>query len=110
MFIICIPNITHDYINIISDEYNINIKRSNAIFIDNYYVYKVDRNLTSGVLYQIKSNNMNDILHTTNLNADNYNHILLYSTMYDTGFAKVHHYSQNEVVMMIDNKVIEFQL
>jgi hypothetical protein len=109
MFIICIPNITHDYINIISDEYNINIKKSNAIFIDNYYVYKVDRNLTSGVLYQIKSNN-NNILYTPNINIENYNYIWIYPTMYDTGVAKVYHYSQNDIIMMINNKVIEVRL
>jgi hypothetical protein len=110
MFIICIPNITHDYINIISDEYNINISKSKAIFIDNYYLYKVDRNLTSGVLYQIKSNNTNNVLYTINRSVDNYNYILMYPTMYDTGIAKIYHNSQNDIIMMIDDKVIEVSL
>jgi hypothetical protein len=110
MFIICIPNITHNYINIISDEYNINIKKSNAIYINNYYIYKVDRNLTSSVLYQIKSNNTNDVLYTPNRNIDNYNYILMYPTMYDTGVAKVYHQSKNDIIIMIDDKVIEVSL
>ena len=110
MFIICIPNITHDFINIISDEYNININKSKAICIDDYYLYKVDRNLTSSVLYQIKSDNPNDALYTININVDNYNYILMYPTMYDTGIAKVYHYSQNDIIMMIGDKVIEVSL
>ena len=110
MFIICIPNITHDYINIISDEYNININKSKAICIDNYYLYKVDRNLTSGVLYQIKSNDTNNGLYTINRSVDNYNYILMYPTMYDTGIAKIYHQSKNEIIMMINDKVIEVSL
>jgi hypothetical protein len=110
MFVICIPNITHDHINIISDEYNININKSNAICIDDYYIYKVDKNLTSGVLYQTKLNNENTILHTPNIYMDNYNYILMYSNIYDTGVAKVYHYSQDDIIMMIENKVIEFRL
>ena len=110
MFYICIPNITHDYINIISDSYNININKSNAIYINNYYIYKVDKHLTSGVLYQIKSKNSNNILHTVNKNIDNYNYILLYPTIYDTGIAKIYHESNNEIIMMIENEIIELSV
>lgn len=106
MFIICIPNITHNYINIKSDEYNININKSKAILIDGYYIYKIDRNLTSSVLYKIISNNNFITKHITN---DNYNYISMYPTMYDTGIAKVYH-NNNDIIMMVNDKIIEFSL
>jgi hypothetical protein len=110
MFIICIPGITHDYINIISDEYNINIYKSKAILIDDYAIYIVDKELTSNVSYQIKSKKNNITLGTNNINFDNYNSILMYPTMYDTGVAKVYHESENEIIMLINDEIIELQL
>ncbi len=110
MFYICIPNITHDYINIISDEYNININKSKAILFKNYYIYKVNNELKSGVSYQIKSFNVNNILHTPNIDNNNYTQILMYPTMYDTGIAKIYHETNNEIIMMINNQVIEVVL
>ena len=115
MFFICIPNIPHDYINIISDEYNININKSKAICIlspasggvYNYFIYKIEQNLTSNVSYQIISNNKRLLLFTQNLDVNNYNYILMYPTMYDTGIAKIYHENKNEIIMMINDKVIE---
>jgi hypothetical protein len=107
MYYICIPNITHDYINIISDEYNININKSKAIIFKNYYIYKVNNELKSGVSYKIKSNNKKEYLITPYIDVNNYNYILMYQTMYDNGIAKIYHESNNEIIMMIDNKVIE---
>ncbi len=112
MFYICIPNINHNHINIISDEYNINISKSNAILIDNYYIYKVDKNLTSGVSYNIDPPN---IFNAKYLDENNYNCILVYPTMYDTGFAQIYHDNQhdndyNDIIMMIGDKVIEASL
>ncbi len=110
MFIICIPNITHDYINIISDEYNININKSKAIFIHNYYFYKVNMRLTSGVAYKVISNNKEKFI-TQNIDTNNNHYILLYEKMYDTGIAKVYHDNQEGyIIMMINNKVIEISL
>ena len=105
MYIIAIPNIIHNSINIKSDEFNININKSDAIFINNYYLYKVNKNLTSGVSYQIESNN---ILLTPNLIRDNYNCILMYNNnYYDTGIAKFYHETDNYIIMNINNKSID---
>jgi hypothetical protein len=108
MFIICIPNIIHDYINIISDEYNININKSKAIFTNGYYFYKIDKNLTSGVEYKVISDNT-EIFITSSLNANNNHYILLYETMYDTGIAKIYH-DYHDNIIMINNNVFEVDL
>ena len=108
MFYICIPSMNHNSINIISDEYNININKSNAIFTNDYYLYKVNNNLTSGVSYQINSNNTKEYLITSNMTFNNYNYILMNDyNYYDTGFAKIYHEDENHLIMMINNKIIE---
>ena len=33
MFFICIPNIIHDYINIVNDEYNIQLYKDSLMFL-----------------------------------------------------------------------------
>ncbi len=110
MFIICVPNITHDYINIISDEYNINIDKSNSIFIHDLYLYKINMTLTSGVSYKVKSNNTEGNLISPYIDINNNNYILMYPTMYDTGFSKIYHDNNNNIIIMIMNKVIEVTL
>ncbi len=109
MFIICIPNIKHDYINIVSDEYNINIYKSNAIFTHDYYLYKINMNLTSSVSYKIKSFDNTEYLISTNIDANNNNYILTYKHMYDTGFAKIYHEKNGDIIMLINDKIVEIE-
>ena len=110
MYLICIPNINHDYINIISDNYNINIDKKYAIFIKNYYFYKVDRNLTSAASYLVKKYNGDSIIISNNISVYNYNQMSIYNNnYYDNGIAKVYH-DNDDVIVMVENRIIEFTI
>jgi hypothetical protein len=118
MYFICIPNINHDYINIISDEYNINIDKHNATFIEDYYFYKVDRDLNSSASFSVKNNNGESLYISNNINSNNYNQLSIYNNnydnyYYDNGIAKIYHEDNNNyklIIALINNHIIEFTL
>jgi hypothetical protein len=113
MFLICIPNINHDYINIISAEYNINIDKTYAIFINGYYFYKVNQKLTSSVSYLIKTYDGELFLVSRYINENDYNTIYINKYIYDNGVAQIYHDDYNIIALINHdntNKIIEFSL
>ncbi len=107
MFLICIPDINHDYINVISNELNIIIDKVKANFINNYYFYIVDGNLISSVSFSVNSYNGKKYLISSNVNQYNYNTISIYEHTYDNGIAKIYHQDRNHIIALVENKVIE---
>jgi hypothetical protein len=108
MFIIVVPNINHNSIDVKINGYFTNIDKSKSMLINDYYIYKIYSELTSGVSYKIKTNNGNINFISNYICSDNSNCILMYDyNYYDTGFAKIYHETEDYIIMMINNKVID---
>jgi hypothetical protein len=109
MFLICIPNIIHDYINVVSDDINMIIDKVKAKFINNYYFYIVESNLTTAVSFSVNSYNGGKYLISSYTNDINYNTILMHTNTYDNGVAKIFHQDYNYIIALVQNKVIELE-
>lgn len=110
MFIIVVPNINHNSIDVKINSGFINIDKLKSIFTNNYYIYKVYDELTSGVSYKIKTNDINNYLISPYIGHDNSNYILMYDTYYDTGIAKIYHETEDYIIMMINNIIIDVDI
>jgi hypothetical protein len=108
MFFICIPNIIHDYINIVNDEYNINIDIKYAHLINGYYFYQVHEKLNSNVSFLIKTYDGESYLVSSNINYNDYNTILIKNDIYDNGVAQIYN-TDNELYVLIKNTILEIQ-
>ncbi len=106
MFLICLPNIPHDYINVLSNDFNIIIDKVKACFINNYYFYIVECNLTSAVSFSVNSYNGEKHFITKYLNDYNYNMILIYKYTYDAGIATIFHKDHNHIIALIKDEII----
>ena len=107
MFIIVVPNINHNSIYVNISKGFITIDKSEAMFINNYYIYKVYDELTSGVSYKVKNYDIDCII-SHYIGRNNFNYILMYDyNYYDTGFAKIYHETEDYIIMMINNKIID---
>ncbi len=107
MFLICIPNINHDYINVISDEINMIIDKPYATFINNHYFYIVHANMNSSVSFSVNSYNGDKFIVSPNINSYNYNTISMYYNYYDNGIAKIYHEDDNNIIVLIKDNIIE---
>lgn len=121
MFYICIPgNIisipdvwNHGYIEILIDGIFMNIPIKSFAFIinndKNYYMYKINSIINTGIYYKIKTTNDKSYL-ITKINSyityDNYNTILLNNNIYDNGIATIYN-DNSDLFIKIGEKVIE---